>query len=412
MYENHQDRSRRSPRPQTRQARLDLESLERRIVPDAGTTIQANLLGHLTIEGTNFPDQIIIRHINGRFSIDGVQIRYHDTYLDSVSDLQVGRIYINGYEGDDVIIFDEGNGLGNSISNDTYINGHGGNDLLVGGAAWTQITGGDGNDIIRGGGSRDWLYGDAGDDAIYGDSGDDFIFGGTGRNHLFGGSGNDDISAGPIGDVIYGDSGDDILREGIGPDILNGGSGNDQIYIGRGGDWAFGGSGNDWFGWGGTDRDVVFGGTGNDRIFGGGGNDLLVGGAGNDTIYGDAGNDRIYGGPGRDYIYPAPGRDYVSKDGDLAVTTAQGLKLQWYQDALVINGTTHNDNIEVTRYGNQLYINGLAVTIPSTMKRIVVKPLAGIDLIDLQSVKRGGDPLGFKVTVQSSLGTDTVLTDA
>ncbi|MFO0877729.1 MAG: calcium-binding protein [Gemmataceae bacterium] len=408
MYAKLQHLIRRTPRQTARLTQPGIETLEGRVVPAVGTTIQANLLGHLTIEGTNFDDRIIIHHINGQFSIEGVQIHYFNQLLDSVSDLNVGRIYINGYEGNDTIIFDEGTGTGNSIDNDTYINGHGGNDLLIGGAAWTQISGGEGNDEIHGGGSRDWLYGDNGDDVIYGDAGDDFIFGGYGRNLLFGGTGRDDMAAGPEGDTLYGDAGDDILREGLGRDILHGGDGNDQLYIGRGGDWAYGGNGNDWFGWGGSDPNVVYGGAGNDRIFGGSAADLLVGGAGNDTIYGGPGNDRIYGGPGRDAIYPAPGRDFVSQDGDLAVRSAHNLSLKLVNGTLTVTGTAHDDRITITQAGSYFYIDGL--TVPrSVVQRMVINPLAGNDLVDLLSKNRGGSIITIPITVVDSLGDDSVL---
>src|SRR5262245_27263978 len=173
-----------------------VEALEDRCLPAAGSTVTAFLLGHLNINATNNDDTIIINHTNGRFSIEGVQIKLQDgRFVDSVSDLDVGRIYIDTYRGNDEVRFEEGDGSGNSTDNDVFISLDDGNDKVFGGAAWSHVTGGQGNDEIHGGGERDWLYGDEGDDIIYGDDGDDFIFGGAGRNILHGGEGNDDIAA-------------------------------------------------------------------------------------------------------------------------------------------------------------------------------------------------------------------------
>ncbi len=62
------------------------------------------------------------------------------------------------------------------------IEGHSGNDTLIGGA---------GNNIIAGGNGDDFLHGGAGDDRLDGGLGNDVLIGGAGKDRLLGGPGHD-----------------------------------------------------------------------------------------------------------------------------------------------------------------------------------------------------------------------------
>jgi uncharacterized repeat protein (TIGR01451 family) len=217
------------------------------------------------------------------------------------------------------------------------IDGHGGNDVLIGGNACCDV-----------------LHGDAGDDQLFG--------GLTGGGTLDGGSGNDTMTPSfggvpPPVTVIGGDgidtvsyaaafgnvsiSLDDVANDGTGADNVHsdvenviGGTGNDTI-VGSAADNAFdGGSGADTFhGGGGTDTvdyssrtgpvtgtidgiaddgelfegdniepDVenVLGGSGSDQIVGSSAANSLSGGPGDDVLDGGLGADALIGGPGED----------------------------------------------------------------------------------------------------------------
>ncbi|WP_051206324.1 proprotein convertase P-domain-containing protein [Sporomusa ovata] len=108
-----------------------------------------------------------------------------------------------GGRGNDVII-----GGGTSS---VFIDGQDGDDILIGGAANDAIAGGDGKDYIDGGYGNDVLRGQRGRDTIYGGGGDDYIDGGDEDDSLYGGSGND---------VIKGASGDDYIDGGDGTDVV------------------------------------------------------------------------------------------------------------------------------------------------------------------------------------------------
>ncbi len=82
------------------------------------------------------------------------------------------------------------------------------------------------------------LEGRGGDDMLYGGDGNDVLDGGTGDDVLYGGSGND---------VLDGGTGDDVLNGRSGNDVLDGGADNDTLSGGKGIDRLTGGEGNDIF---------------------------------------------------------------------------------------------------------------------------------------------------------------------
>lgn len=156
-------------------------------------------------------------------------------------------------------------GLAPSETQDDFIRGSTGADV---------ISAGDGNDRVWAGAGADVIDGGAGNDVLYGEAGNDI---------LIGGAGNDILDGGADDDLLYGDEGNDALYGGAGRDILNGGTGNDALY-------------------GGAGDDILRGDTGNDSLWGEAGNDIMSGGQGVDWLNGGAGNDILTGGTERDYF--------------------------------------------------------------------------------------------------------------
>ncbi|MCW2248352.1 Ca2+-binding RTX toxin-like protein [Azospirillum fermentarium] len=276
-----------------------------------------------------------------------------------------------------------------------YINGREGDDLIVGGAFNDTLTGGSGRDTLYGGDGDDLLYIGAGDASVNGGAGFDTLYmqgtgdltldlAASGIERVFSGTGNDSFSASAstagvevngnagddyflgsaYGDVLRGDAGNDTLYGGGGNDTLVGGAGDnslfgeagdDQLYVDTatavldGGDGddtvfvrfaggalldvsmgiehAYGGAGNDTLSaagasgrvdlLGGAGDDWLTGGLGDDSLRGDDGDDWLTGGAGNDTLTGGNGNDMLTGGSGADYLVGGAGADlFVWKTGD------------------------------------------------------------------------------------------------
>jgi Ca2+-binding RTX toxin-like protein len=191
-----------------------------------------------------------------------------------------------------------------SASNNDFLDGQGGNDLLTVGLGNHTVIGGDGTDTLRftenglpepaitidlnlqgasqdtgagswtltgienvsGGREDDTLIGDGVGNTLAGDLGADTIFGGGGNDLLLG-DGFINVSADLVSTITY-----DRGTEG-GNDQLNGGGGDDSLYGGGG-------------------ADTLRGGADNDDLHGGSGDDLLVGGFGDDLVNGGDGFDR------------------------------------------------------------------------------------------------------------------------
>ncbi|MSU54463.1 MAG: calcium-binding protein [Candidatus Staskawiczbacteria bacterium] len=164
--------------------------------------------------------------------------------------------------------------------------GNAGNDhIKISGAnlseffgVWTQVNGGDGNDVIRivnfdGGVSAD---GGSGNDLI--DASHAFgrfaLVGSASFRFLSGGTGNDRIMGSSYSDYLQGGAGDDVINAGAGNDWLAGDSGKNILR---------GGTGDDTF------SVTSLNGTYAQAVADGnvGGFDKVIGGVGNDTIYGD-----------------------------------------------------------------------------------------------------------------------------
>lgn len=186
-----------------------LEHLENRDLLAASLT--GNLTsGILTIEGTEAADRITVRQINGRISVDGINLRVGNTNQKDVAATSISRIRVYGLGGNDMI----------SLNSESI---PGQQPITIS----AFVYGGDGHDTIRGGWGNDWLYGGNGSDAIYGNKGNDIIQGEAGSDVLYGDDGNDRIWGQAGNDYLYGGAGDDDLYGGEGNDYHDGGAGAD-----------------------------------------------------------------------------------------------------------------------------------------------------------------------------------------
>lgn len=300
-------------------------SLDNKIEGTSGDNILKGESGNDEIYGLSGNDILI-----GDSSTLTVQeledLRYSEqevniVYFESEND---GNDYLNGGEGEDLLI------------------GGGGNDIRIGGEDKDTLYGGSGNDLLIAGdtsktqeelqniinnnasfsvadfeadNSKNTLYGGIGNDLIIGDKGKDTIYGGNDDDIIYGGKGND---------TIYGDDSNNVYT---GNDVLVGGEGNDTLY---------GGNGNDVIIAGNTSLSVdslknlsaiknsieasayqsqnggenkLYGGNGNDLLIGDKGNDTLKGGSGDDYLYGGKGDDKLIGGTGNNYLYGGKGND-------------------------------------------------------------------------------------------------------
>ncbi|MBL8817435.1 MAG: hypothetical protein JNL58_15515, partial [Planctomyces sp.] len=246
-----------------------------------------------------------------------------------------GNDQIAGGSGDDVIFGQLGN---DAVQGDGSVLNTAG--MLTHDIVLTQIStddidgiGTDGDDYVEGGGGNDIILGNLGQDDLIGGSsnlfgttsaghrpdGQDIIYGGSGtqtsRNH----SGDESLNGhSRDADVILGDNGNILRLVGI-----NGTAGTGYIrylydtygslpiiprttqYL----EYAFGGPNVSEL------NDVIYGESGDDIIHGMAGNDVIFGDGQDDNLIGGAGNDRLFGGSGEDGILGDDGRIFTSRNG-------------------------------------------------------------------------------------------------
>ena len=119
-------------------------------------------------------------------------------------------------------------------SNNEFVPGTVGGDVIVTGDAPNSVIADSGTDRVCTGAGNDFVRGDLGNDLINTGPGADKVSGGdldpnnpSGNDTIIGGGGNDELN---------GHDGADTLRGGDGADILRGGPGNDTCYPGPGTD--------------------------------------------------------------------------------------------------------------------------------------------------------------------------------
>jgi Ca2+-binding RTX toxin-like protein len=190
-------------------------------------TINNALLTKIVVHGLGGSD--IISETGARYGGNIPSFLYGDAGNDSITDL------VNGFGSGDSL----DGGAGNSGDRTNYINGSGGNDLIIPGAdAINHISGGAGTNSVdytqRTGNLSIYLDGSKpSTDSAYPAEQDSFD--GT-IQRVFGGSGNDLIVAGKAGgDALFGFAGNDTLVAQGGTDALWGGDGNDLLEAKDGG---------------------------------------------------------------------------------------------------------------------------------------------------------------------------------
>jgi Ca2+-binding RTX toxin-like protein len=110
------------------------------------------------INGTNGDDVITLSLVNGALVVEGLATKVVIDGFEPAND----TIHINGLGGDDVI---EASGLGTNAPK-LFLDGGDGDDVLIGGAGNDVIAGGAGDDVLLGGGGLDVLDGGPGSNVV------------------------------------------------------------------------------------------------------------------------------------------------------------------------------------------------------------------------------------------------------
>ncbi|KUF13577.1 MULTISPECIES: calcium-binding protein [Streptomyces] len=106
----------------------------------------------------------------------------HTVRGDEGDDMVMGRVVLDGGDGMDHLMGDDGDQRMWGGRGDDMIEGYGGKDLVYAGSGKDHVMGGDGDDTLLGGSGDDTLHGEGGNDLIVGGSGKDTVRGGPGRN--------------------------------------------------------------------------------------------------------------------------------------------------------------------------------------------------------------------------------------
>ncbi len=293
-----------------------------------------------------------------------------------------GAYYVDGRDGDDIIIGSEyGDTLVGSAGFD-WIDGRGGNDdlsggaqndVLIGGAGTDLLSGGEGDDYLALGADHDYLPGGIGGPApggAYGGNGRDTLIGGAGHDALFGDAGDDELIIDQDGgyefDYVSGGEGVDVVSferflSGVSVDMTsNSGGGYTAVTYGDG--WVA--------------IEGIKGSQHSDQLFGDANANLLRGLDGNDSIDGRDGADTIDGGLGADTINGGAGIDLVSyqrSDEGVVVDLTTGMTLggDATGDVLIgfegligsrfadeLTGSTESNNVYGQEGNDVIYISG------------------------------------------------------
>jgi trimeric autotransporter adhesin len=234
-----------------------------------------------------------------------------------------------------IIIEQPNSGIDSVKSSITYTLPANVENLTLVGAANTNATGNDLDNVLIGSSGNNLLSGGAGNDTMSGGMGNDVLYAGTGDNTLDGGEGNDVLYSSLTGtDILTGGTGNDVYEIHNTNDkiVENPGGGNDTVWtdvsytiaddvenltlVGN-----INGTGNA------GDNTIVVYGSGTHVIDGDAGNDTLIGGTGNDTLIGGAGNDALYGGDGNDIIRSSDGNNTLDggAGNDVLFSSSNGI---------------------------------------------------------------------------------------
>ena len=302
--------------------------------------------GELAIEGTNAGDRLALRLQSGNPAILQVDVGDDGSADFRFARAEIGKISVNGGNGDDVLRIDESNGLFTDTIPTTIDGGNGG-DNLVGGAGAVTLEGGNGNDILAGGSGSETLLGGNGSDSIDGNGGNDVALMGNGGDTFT-------WDPGDGSDIVEGQNGADTM-------LFNGAGGAEQV------DLSANGSRLRFFR---TQGKITMDTAGVERV-----DFNALGGADLVTV-----ND-------------LSGTDVGSVNIDLAGAIG-GTNGDSAGDQVVVNGTGGDDTIHVDGETGAARVSGLAATVnvlhPEVANdRLDVNTLAGTDTVDAGGLAAG-----------------------
>lgn len=412
----HQQRTRKF-----RNSKLFTERLEDRTLLDAGFGFE--VIGpdlFFTVTGSPFADTITLAPAGGigdyAFScvyndpVTGVTVMAGSVTVGDIALAQLitgkpfAGLKVDGDTGNDSI---DASAITNAR---TFLNGQGGNDVLVGsfqsdvldgGAGDDYLAGGLGNDILMGGTGNDYLEGEAGKDQLSGNAGNDFLVADNADTLLSGGTGGELLALGGDG-LVFGPTttaGVNVINSDF--EYILGTMFNDKInstpYVGGG---EFAGFGT-----------YVDGDAGNDVLTGSAFDDVLIGNIGNDVIEGQGGADWMLGDAGTDtlsYANSPAGVTVNLSTGDAFGGHATG---DFFSDFENLTGSNLSDTLTGDEVGN--VILGLG-------GNDIITGLAGNDVLDggtgndVLEGNLGNDRLIGGIgndIVDGGIGADTIVVD-
>jgi ELWxxDGT repeat protein len=177
-----------------------------RFAPTGGLPVSV-ARGVFIVTGTSGNDAIIVRRQAG--SAEMLEVGLNGTFTRHPLQ-QVRSVRVDAMAGDDVITFDQTNGL---LKLRSSIYAGDGNDTVTGGAHRDRVYAGAGDDSIDGNGGHDVIYGDAGNDTLVGARGDDYLVGGADRDVIEGNLGTDRLIVETGIDQVMLDANDKVLTD-------------------------------------------------------------------------------------------------------------------------------------------------------------------------------------------------------
>jgi Ca2+-binding RTX toxin-like protein len=343
--------------------KLRLDALEGRALLAANLT--ASLTdGVLRIEGTEGPDVIAVRQVNGRIAVDGIGISIGggNDPVPAVDASLVSRVDVFALGGNDTVRLGGGTSKADPpLTVPGWLDGGDGDDTLVGGSASDELLGLHGNDSLVGLGGNDTLSPGVGDNTVAGGDGIDRLVHAAANLMLsdaqlsatdkFGTASHTALSGIELADLT-GSAGDDVLNAGAftGRVTLHGANGNDVLSA--------------------PGQPVVFPpGEGLvaaavNLLHGGAGNDQLFSGASDDWMFGDDGDDRLVSTAGNDALDGGAGIDRVEADGDvnwtLTNTTLSGFGTAALQniDRASLTGGDGANTLDASQFSGPVALSG------------------------------------------------------
>jgi len=374
-----------------------------------------------------------------------------------------------GGNGNDTLIGGSGNDMLFGQSGNDILLGKGGNDLLAGGDGDDTLTGGTGDDMVFGQAGNDRMIWNPGEGSDLNEGGD-----GIDTVEVNGGNGAENFTVTPNGTRVRFDRVSPapfFLDIGTSENLVVNMNGGDDTFTGSNGLAPLialtvdGGAGND----------TITGGDGNDRLFGGDGNDLINGGRGNDVAIMGAGNDTFVWNPGdgSDTVEGQDGTDTLQFNGaniaEKIDLSANGSRLRLTRDigsivmdvngtevvnvtarggndtitigdltaakvsqvnldlsgtpgsgtgdasvdTVIVNGTNHTDNVQITGAGTGYTVAGLftLVTVQGSegnQDGLAVDTLGGNDNVNASGLAAGV----VQLTVDGGTGNDIIVGSA